>query len=205
MLIEMATRNYNQRKRAQQQELTRQRIVAATVELHEELGAARTTVSAVAKRAGVQRLTVYRHFPDDAALLEACTTSWLEQNPLPTAADWQDEADPLARAVAALDAFHAYYRRTARMWQSSYRDRDTVPALAERLELVERYLDGIADELTAPLQLTTPGHRLARVVVRHGLRFSTWRSLADEGLAERETAELLRVWLGGVLEADANA
>ncbi|MFO7610449.1 MAG: helix-turn-helix domain-containing protein [Candidatus Krumholzibacteriia bacterium] len=195
----MATRNYTQRKRAQQQELTRQRIVAATVELHEELGAARTTVSAVAKRAGVQRLTVYRHFPDDAALLEACTTRWLELNPLPTAADWQDVADPLARAVAALGAFHAYYRRTARMWHSSYRDRDTVPALAERLALVERYLDGIADELTAPLQLTARGHRLAGVVVRHGLRFTTWQSLAELGLAEQEMGELVGDWLGGVV------
>ena len=84
------TRKYELKRRAERQEQTRRRIVEATVGLHESVGPARTTVSAVAERAGVQRLTVYRHFPDERALLAACSGHWIASNPTP---------DP-ARAVA---------------------------------------------------------------------------------------------------------
>lgn len=194
----MANRKYIQRKRAEQQDLTRQRIVAATMELHEELGAARTTISAVAKKAGVQRLTVYRHFPDDAALLEACTSRWLELNPPPTPADWDGVDDPRARIDAALAAFYAYYRDTEGMWRSSYRDMDTVPALAARMALVEDYLDGLAADLAAPFGAEGDAGCRARVVIRHGLRFRTWQSLAEAGLTDDDAALLVGAWLGGL-------
>ena len=198
MLYEMTKRKYIQRKRAEQQDLTRQRIVNATMELHEELGAARTTVSAVAKKAGVQRLTVYRHFPDDAALLEACTTRWLELNPLPTDGHWRGIDDPRDRVDAALAAFYAYYRDTAGMWQSAYRDMSNVAALAERMDLVEEFLDDLAAGLASPFANDEEkGHR-AFIVVRHGLRFLTWQSLTAAGLADGEAALLMGRWLDGL-------
>ena len=144
MLFEMKKRKYTQRKRAQQSELTHSRIVEATMRLHEQLGAAHTTVSAVAKEAGLQRLTVYRHFPDEVRLLEACTSRWLELHPFPAAEDWRRCPDASQRVRAALALHYAYYRRTAGMWRSSYRDRDQVPALAERMDLVEAHLDAVA-------------------------------------------------------------
>ena len=197
----MKKRKYTQRKRAEQQDLTRQRIVNATMDLHEELGAARTTVSAVAKKAGVQRLTVYRHFPDDAALLEACTTRWLELNPPPTGEDWHRIAEPHDRVEAAMADFYAYYRATAGMWQSSYRDMDTVPALAARMELVENHLDGLAADLAAPLSADDGADHRARIVVRHGLRFQTWQSLTGAaGLADADAARLIGAWLDGLRE-----
>ena len=77
------SREYKKRKRAESEEATRQRIAAAAAELHEHVGPARTTFSAVAERAGVQRATLYRHFPDEDALFEACSSHWSARNPPP--------------------------------------------------------------------------------------------------------------------------
>ena len=76
-------RNYELRARAGRQQATRRRIVEATVALHREVGPARTTVAEIARRAGVQRLTVYNHFPDDAQLFAACQAHFLAQHPPP--------------------------------------------------------------------------------------------------------------------------
>ena len=57
--------------RRQQLEGTRQRIVAATVEVMARDGAAALSFPAVAEEAGVSLRTVYRHFPNKEALLQA--------------------------------------------------------------------------------------------------------------------------------------
>ena len=57
-------RRYELKKRAEGQAETRRRIVRAAVELHGTLGPARTSVSAIAERAGVRRATVHDQFPD---------------------------------------------------------------------------------------------------------------------------------------------
>jgi AcrR family transcriptional regulator len=77
----MTPRKYELKRRAVHQERTRQRIVEAALELHGTVGPARTTISAIAERAGVRRMTVYRHFPDERALFEACTTHGLRHLP----------------------------------------------------------------------------------------------------------------------------
>ncbi len=72
----MTKRSYNLGQRASSQEETPRRIVDATVALHEEIGPRATTISAIAEKASVQRLTVYRHFPDETELFKACTSHW---------------------------------------------------------------------------------------------------------------------------------
>lgn len=193
MFYQMSKRKYTQGKRAEQQEQTRRRIVEATMQLHETLGAARTTISAVAQAAGVQRLTVYRHFADDGELLRACTSTWLERNPLPDPEVWDTAEDPIR---AAFEAFFGYYRRTRRMWASSYRDVDLVPALEEPMEAVEQFLDTLAEDLVDTLEPKGgPRRKDAFVVVRLGLRFSTWESMTEAGASDPEAAALLRRWL----------
>ena len=108
-------RTYKLKQRAAQQAETRQRIVEAAVALHESLGGAGATVTAIAERAGVGRLTVYRHFPDERALLTACTTHYFVQHPPPDPAAWARIADPESRLRQALGELHAYYRRTEGM------------------------------------------------------------------------------------------
>jgi AcrR family transcriptional regulator len=178
MIIEMEKRKYTLRKRAEQQEDTRQRIVDAAIALHEELGPAETTVSAIAERAGVQRLTVYRYFPDDAALFGACTSGWAERHPQPPL-----PAAPLApRAVApALQALYAYYATTGRMLEMADRDGDRVPALETVRRAQAEYLDAYAGALASAWPERADTAPLA-AAARLAVQFASWRTLADAGL-----------------------
>src|SRR6267378_2152865 len=115
-------RKYELKQRAESLSETRARIVSATVELHDSVGPAQTTISAIAERAGVQRLTVYRHFPDERTLFEACSAHWAAQNPAPDPSTWAGIADPHERLGIALGEIYAFYRTTQGMVGNLLRD-----------------------------------------------------------------------------------
>ena len=127
-------RTYELKRRAERQEETRQRIVDATVALHREVGPARTTISAIAERAGVERLTVYRHFPDEAPLFAACGARFQELRPIPDPTPWTAIADPVARLRAALGELYAYYRAEEPMLANVARDAPLLPTLQALLD-----------------------------------------------------------------------
>src|SRR5436305_9889617 len=124
-------RKYQLGQRAEAVDATRLRIVEATVALHDSIGPARTTISAIAERAGVQRLTVYRHFPDERSLFEACSAHWLAQNPIPDPAEWKAVADPEERLRVALNAIYAFFRSTQGMSGNLVRDFPESPVLQQ--------------------------------------------------------------------------
>jgi AcrR family transcriptional regulator len=201
----MEKRTYTLRKRAEAQDETRARIVEAAVALHEELGPARTTISAIAERAGVQRLTVYRHFPDEVALIAACSAHWLEDNPLPDPAAWESIADGPARTEAALLALFGYYRRTARMWTVVYRDRAEVAAIEEPLRKFEDRLAAIQRGVAAAWG-PAARHRTVKAALSHCLRFGTWQSLAQQGqLPQAEAASACVRWIEALVARAAAA
>src|SRR5215208_4227168 len=115
-------RRYEKRARAAAEEATRLRIIEAAIDLHGTTGPARTTISAIAERAGVRRATVYRHFPDERALFLGCSGTWAERNPVPDPETWATISDPPARLVAALDALYAWYERVEPMLTAVTRD-----------------------------------------------------------------------------------
>ena len=115
---------YELKKRAERQEETRLRITRATLELHESVGPALTTRSAIAERAGVSRHTVYAHFPDDLSLGLACSTLGLTENPLPDIGPWEEIADPERRLRTALGELYGYFRRREGLWANIQRDHD---------------------------------------------------------------------------------
>lgn len=197
----MEKRRYTQGKRAESREETRQRILAAAGELHEELGPRLTSISALAERAGVQRLTVYRHFPDEQALIAACSSHWLDRHPLPDPARWAALTDPVEQARTALTALYVYYQGTQRMLAAIHRDEPLVPAVREPLSQMRRLVQDIADRLviaqSAPRQL--------RTTLRHAVQFSTWRSLEEAGLDDGEKADLVLDWLAGLRIAEKPA
>ena len=185
-------RKYEMKRRARRQEETRRRITEATVELHEALGPAKTTISAIAERAGVQRLTVYKHFPDERALLAACSSHYEAANPLPDVGPWTQILDPEDRLRRALAETYAYHRRTEPMMTKVLRDAQihaptfevTVPYLQHwdraRYALVTGW--GAEDQ-----QLKT-----LLAALGHALDFRTWRSLVHEqGLTDEEAIELM--------------
>src|SRR6478752_2631839 len=124
-------RKYELKQRAEHVADTRRRIVEATVALHEQIGPARTTVSAIAERAGVQRLTVYRHFPDERSLFEACSGHWAAHNPAPDPSTWVALDDPEERLRVALIEIYAFYRATEGMTGNLLRDFPDSPVLQE--------------------------------------------------------------------------
>lgn len=190
-------RPYRMRRRAESQDQTRQRIVDAIIELHEELGPRASSISAIAERAGVQRLTVYRHFPDDEAVLNACTSEWGRRNPPPDPGVWADMADPAKRVRAALAAFFRYYAGTWRMWSVGHREAPDVPALQPVLAGFGQMLDGIAASL-APGRRGSKAHMRAVATLRHVLAFPTWENLQAQGLDDDEKVALAEAWLAGV-------
>ena len=125
-------RTYRKRRRAEQEEETRLRITEAAVDLHGSVGPARTTVSAIAERAGVQRATVYRHFPDEEALFAACSSHWAALNPPPDPTVWAQIADPDERLRRALSELYSWYGDNRQMLANTSRDRPLVPAMRRR-------------------------------------------------------------------------
>src|SRR5918992_3887827 len=115
---------YQLKKRAERQEETRLRIARATLELHETIGPALTTRSAIAERAGVTRPTVYSHFPDELSLGKACSSLDLSENPLPDPGMWEQIADPERRLTVALADLYSYFRRREGLLANILRDQE---------------------------------------------------------------------------------
>lgn len=185
------TRDYTKKQRAASEEATRLRIVEATIELHQERGADGTTISAIARRANVGRVTVYRHFPDELALLGACTGLYLDRNPVPDLSQWLAEADPTARLERGLRETYAYHRRTERMMAVAERDVATNPVLATLLEPMDEYWRQARDILAAGWgeAASSPGEVVATIAL--ALALSTWKLLTDgQGLSDEQCVRL---------------
>jgi AcrR family transcriptional regulator len=192
MTVEKTTRPYRMGRRAEQQDQTRLRITESAVELHGTLGPARTSMSAVAARAGVRRSTLYRHFPDEAALFDACTAHWGAANPPPDLAGWAAIAAPDERLRVALGELHAYYRRTERMLDNLFRDESIVPMVAERFAAFRAYLAQAQETLMAGRRLRGTAAGRTRGALGHAVAFSTWKSLVREhGVPDADAVELL--------------
>ena len=185
-------RKYEKKRRAELEAETRRRITEKAVELHGTLGPARTSISAIAERAGVRRSTVYRHFPDEAALFDACSSHWEAANPVPDMSAWGSIQDPDDRLRAALDELYAYYRRTERMMENLHRDELTVPLVAQRFAGYRQYLAAARDELIRGRPARGRRRDETRAAIGHALAFPSWRSLTrEQGLDDGQAVELM--------------
>ena len=187
---------YRKRRRAELEAATRERITEAAVKLHGTVGPANTTVAAIAREAGVQRATVYRHFPDDEAIFDACTAHYYAAHPLPDPSTWTD-ADPAARLAAALADVYGWYAASGAMMANAQRDFDHVPASA--IAAFRGYFALLVETLVRGRR--ERGRRRERVAaaIGHALAFSTWTSLTEEqDLSDEEAIELMCGMVGGV-------
>jgi AcrR family transcriptional regulator len=191
MSTEKRTRRYELRKRADAMDATRRRITEAAVALHGSVGPARTTITAVAERAGVQRQTVYRHFPTEADLFAACSRHFYEEDRWPDPERWRAVAEPAERLAAALDELYAYYERNEAMWTNVLRDETLVESVASAMKGFWAYLDDAAAALAAGWGARGGRRRVVLAAARHAVDFRTWRSLArDGGLGRAAAVEL---------------
>ncbi|MBA3891000.1 MAG: TetR/AcrR family transcriptional regulator [Gemmatimonadaceae bacterium] len=187
----MKKRIYTLRERAVQQDETRKRIVEATASLHAEVGPAATTISAIAERAGVQRLTVYRHFPDDADLFRACSALFEERVPPPDGALWNQVAEPAERVRTALTALYEYYEAGAPMMAHVLRDAERLPVLQDVLASTESYMTSMAADLAAGWHVAPGAQLLFGGALALSLDFWSWRSLAHSGVSPADAAILM--------------
>jgi AcrR family transcriptional regulator len=185
-------RKYELKVRAEKQAETRRRIVEATAALHEEVGPARTTVAEIARRAGVQRLTVYNNFPSEAKLFDACGQHSMERNPLPDPSAALAIGNPVERLRAVLGPLYLWYRTNARGTENLQRDRLVMPALEAVMRIhMDQQLADLANALAAGFALKARRTRNVRAAVALALDFWTWRRLAGEGMSDEDSAALM--------------
>ena len=176
-------RTYTLKRRAEQQAETRQRIVEAAVELHGSVGPALTTISMIAERAGVQRHTLYSHFPDERSMFLACSGLVAERDPLPDAEAWRAIDDPRERLRVGLRDVYDWYERNAELVACVLRDAEYHALTKETAELnfgppMAAYHEVLGGRLT----------QKQRAALHLALSFFTWRSLVAEAGLKTDAA-----------------
>ena len=194
-------RKYELKKRAEEMAETRLRITEAAIELHGTVGPSRTTLSAVAERAGVERRTLYRHFPTEAELFTACSTHYFIANPWPDLGNWRAIRDPQERLERALDELYAYYERTEPMLSNVLRDAELVDTARDAVAPLHAYLEEAAEILIIGRHLRGRRRQLLGGALRHALAFSTWRSLSTKGIGRSDAARLATALVEGAARA----
>jgi len=189
---EAKPRKYELRARAGKQAATHRALAEAAYELHTTVGPSKTTISAIADKAGVQRLTVYRHFADQDAIFAACTAHSFAKDPPPNPETWGEIADPTRRLRTALEQLYGYYLRNRQLLANLYRDAEVpvvASALARRADVLERGV-GI---LSKGWKVDDPkSARLRVAIIGHALDFSTWQSLVGtQGLSDVEAIQAM--------------
>lgn len=186
-----SSRPYRKTKRALSEAETRQRIVEATVGLHESVGPAKTTVKAIAERAGVQRATVYKHFSDLQALFAACNAYYYKRHPMPDPEPWATIASPCERLGVALRALYGWYEETEEMLSVGMRDIDAVPPATR--EAFFGYFHHVARSLMAGRSERGRARQRVAAAIGHAISFATWRSLVRDGsLSSEEATQLMQ-------------
>ncbi len=181
-------RKYELKERARRQAQTRQRIVEAAVELHTSVGPARTTISGIAERAGVERHTVYAHFPDDRALFRACSEHWAARHPMPDLETLAEIDDPVRRLRRALGEVYSWYESVEADLALFVRDASVVPANADALDEITADFAILADAISKGW----PRRKSVRAAIGHALEFETWRSLVRrQGLSRTQAVDAM--------------
>ena len=183
-------RKYELKKRAEQMGETRLRITEAAIDLHGKVGPSRTTLSAVAERAGVERRTLYRHFPTEADLFAACSAHYFSANPWPDLDGWRAIRDPRERLERALDDLYAYYERTEPMFTNVLRDAELVDFARDAIAPLGAYLNEAVEVLVAGRGARGRRRDLLIGALRHALAFSTWHSLTSNGIKRPDAVNL---------------
>ena len=186
-------RTYTLKKRAEKQADTRLRIAEAAIELHRTIGPANTTLSMVAERAGVQRHTLYAHFPDERSLQQACSGLHLERNPLPDAEPWRAISSPKQRLESGIGEIYRWYERNSDIAGCVLRDAEFHAPTRETAE--QRFGPAMAAYAEVLAEGISPA---SRPMLGVALSFYTWRTLV---IAHGQTTEsAARMMVAAILE-----
>ncbi|MEO3821678.1 TetR/AcrR family transcriptional regulator [Plantactinospora sp. B24E8] len=197
------TRRYELRRRAEAMAETRRRITDAAIELHGTVGPARTTIVDIAALARVQRHTVYRYFPTEADLLQACSTEYWKRHPWPDVTAWQALEPPRERIATALEELYDFYAAVEPVLANTLRDSDRSAEIKQVIEPFAEYLDTVGEALTGGYS-STADRSLLQAAVGHATAFSTWQSLVRRnGLDVTAAAGLMCSLIDSVIARSA--
>lgn len=169
-------RSYRLKQRGERQQETRQKIVEAAIELHQAKGLAATTMSDIAERAKVGRVTVYRHFPDEAALVGACSGQYFQRHPFPDPESWASIGDAEERLRLGLRETYAYHRATEAMMTRVLAEARDLPIMAPYHDHWKR----ATDVLSAAWPVSGHQKKLLKAALALALNFDTWHCLVRE-------------------------
>lgn len=190
--VSVKARTYRKRRRAEQEQLTRLRIIEAAVKLHGSVGPASTTISGIAAEAGVQRATVYRHFPDEASLFAACSAHYWSAHPPPDLGAWSAIADHAERLRVGLGELYGFFEETEAMLEKTSRDAPFVESMAEPAAAFLGYLEAAAATMVAGRPERGNARRRINAAAGHAASFRTWQSLIrDQGLEPAEAVAVM--------------
>ena len=185
-------RKYEMKRRAERQKETHRRITEAAVELHQTVGPARTTVSAIADKAGVQRHTYYAHFPELKDLYQACMGHYVERNPVPEPSSWADIADAEERLRVALSEVYAYYSGNEPMVSNVLRDAALDPIVQEIMVPFDQYWETVRDVIADAFEASGERHEELLGAIALAQDFQTWRTLVrQQELSQDRAVELV--------------
>jgi AcrR family transcriptional regulator len=195
---------YNLKARAERHQQTRQRIVETAVDLHKVHGPVQTTITDIAKRAGVERQTVYNHFPDELTLFKACSAYNRALNPPPDPEPWKLIPDPEERQRKALAEVYIYYRRNEQLLANVIRDAQANPNVRKVLEPRVKHQERMRDALAAGWERRDGErrHKLLYGALWMSLEFQTWQALVRQQAFEDDEAVELMVGMVRCLTRD---
>ena len=181
-------RSYQLRQRADRQQETRQRIIEATIELHQTVGPAATTITQISERAGVARVTIYRHFPEQLALDQACSGLYFERNPAPDPDSWKLITDPVERLRVGLAETYAYHARTEQMITHALADARDHPVMAPYHDHWSRAVRVLLE----PWPTSGRRRKQLRAALALAVSFDSWRTLVrDQHLSHPQAIDLI--------------
>jgi AcrR family transcriptional regulator len=191
-------RKYEQKRRAELQQETRRRIAEAALELHGSVGPAKATISAIAVKAGVQRQTFYRHFPDELSLFRACSSLDLSENPPPDPNLWAPIVDPEERLRVALAELYAYFGRRERILANVLRDAEGEAEVnanvREVLKPMAAHWERMREVLSVGWEVPDGASekKLLWAAIGVALDFQTWHTMVrEQDLSEEEAIEVM--------------
>ena len=180
------------KRRAERVQETRRRITEAAVELHQTVGPARTTVSAVAEKAGVQRHTYYAHFPELKNLYQACMGHYVERNPVPEPSSWADVTDAEERLRVALSEVYAYYSGNEAMVSNVLRDAALDPIVQETIVSFYQYWETVRDIIADAYEASGQQRAALLGAIALAQDFQTWHTLVrQQELSQDRAVELM--------------
>jgi AcrR family transcriptional regulator len=186
-------RKYEMKRRAERVQETRRRIAEAAMELHETVGPVRTTVSAIAEKAGVQRHTYYAHFPELKDLYRACSAHHMERNPLPDPSRWAEISGPEERLTRALSEVYAYFGDNEALLTNVLRDTPLDPVLQENNVFLFRHWEAMRDTIADAFEASGARREALLAAIALALDFQTWRTLVRQQELSQDRAKELMV------------